>query len=135
MAQNVVVVGTQWGDEGKGKIVDWLTESVDGVVRFQGGHNAGHTLVIGGRKTILRLIFARQTMAWPYTAPPGIPAERVAVLRAAFMATMRDPEFLADASRAKLEINPVSGQDIEQLVHEIYRTPAQLAQKVAGMLK
>jgi adenylosuccinate synthase len=56
MAQNVVVVGTQWGDEGKGKIVDWLTEEVDGVVRFQGGHNAGHTLVIGGRKTILRLI-------------------------------------------------------------------------------
>jgi adenylosuccinate synthase len=56
MAQNVVVVGTQWGDEGKGKIVDWLTEDVDGVVRFQGGHNAGHTLVIAGRKTILRLI-------------------------------------------------------------------------------
>src|SRR5512137_1401620 len=56
MAQNVVVVGTQWGDEGKGKIVDWLTEEVEGVVRFQGGHNAGHTLVIGGRKTILRLI-------------------------------------------------------------------------------
>ncbi|MCK7491037.1 MAG: adenylosuccinate synthetase [Comamonadaceae bacterium] len=48
MAQNVVVVGTQWGDEGKGKIVDWLTEQVDGVVRFQGGHNAGHTLVIDG---------------------------------------------------------------------------------------
>jgi adenylosuccinate synthase len=56
MAKNVDVVGTQWGDEGKGKIVDWLTEDVDGVVRFQGGHNAGHTLVIGGRKTILRLI-------------------------------------------------------------------------------
>ena len=56
MAKNVVVVGTQWGDEGKGKIVDWLTEQADGVVRFQGGHNAGHTLVIGGKKTILRLI-------------------------------------------------------------------------------
>jgi len=56
MADNVVVVGTQWGDEGKGKIVDWLTEDVHGVVRFQGGHNAGHTLVIGGKKTILRLI-------------------------------------------------------------------------------
>jgi adenylosuccinate synthase len=56
MANNIVVVGTQWGDEGKGKIVDWLTEDVDGVVRFQGGHNAGHTLVINGVKTILRLI-------------------------------------------------------------------------------
>lgn len=56
MAKNVVVVGTQWGDEGKGKMVDWLTENVDGVVRFQGGHNAGHSLVVNGRKTILRLI-------------------------------------------------------------------------------
>ena len=56
MGRNVVVIGTQWGDEGKGKIVDWLTESAHGVVRFQGGHNAGHTLVIGGKKTVLRLI-------------------------------------------------------------------------------
>ena len=47
MAKNVVVVGTQWGDEGKGKIVDWLTDQAGGVVRFQGGHNAGHTLVVG----------------------------------------------------------------------------------------
>ncbi|WP_334135382.1 adenylosuccinate synthase [Tepidimonas sp.] len=54
--RNVVVVGTQWGDEGKGKLVDWLTETADGVVRFQGGHNAGHTLVIGGVKTALHLI-------------------------------------------------------------------------------
>lgn len=56
MAKNVVVVGTQWGDEGKGKIVDWLTNQCKGVVRFQGGHNAGHTLVVNGKKTILRLI-------------------------------------------------------------------------------
>ncbi|MFY9346716.1 MAG: adenylosuccinate synthase [Orrella sp.] len=56
MSKNVVVIGTQWGDEGKGKIVDWLAESAYGVVRFQGGHNAGHTLWIKGQKTILRLI-------------------------------------------------------------------------------
>jgi adenylosuccinate synthase len=56
MAKNVVVIGTQWGDEGKGKIVDWLTEQANGVVRFQGGHNAGHTLVVNGKKTILRSI-------------------------------------------------------------------------------
>jgi len=54
--KNVVVIGTQWGDEGKGKIVDWLTDHAQGVVRFQGGHNAGHTLVIGGQKTALQLI-------------------------------------------------------------------------------
>jgi adenylosuccinate synthase len=56
MAKNVVVIGTQWGDEGKGKIVDWLTDQAQGVVRFQGGHNAGHTLVIGDKKTVLHLI-------------------------------------------------------------------------------
>lgn len=56
MAKNVVIVGTQWGDEGKGKIVDLLTESAKAVVRYQGGHNAGHTLKIKGEKTILRLV-------------------------------------------------------------------------------
>ena len=56
VAKNVVVIGTQWGDEGKGKIVDWLTDHAAGVVRFQGGHNAGHTLVIKGQKTALQLI-------------------------------------------------------------------------------
>jgi adenylosuccinate synthase len=56
MSKNVVVLGTQWGDEGKGKIVDLLTEQASAVVRFQGGHNAGHTLVIGGEKTVLHVI-------------------------------------------------------------------------------
>ncbi|MDF2180409.1 adenylosuccinate synthase [Aliiglaciecola sp. CAU 1673] len=56
MAKNVVVLGTQWGDEGKGKVVDLLTDKAQYVVRYQGGHNAGHTLVIGGEKTVLHLI-------------------------------------------------------------------------------
>ena len=56
MGKNVVILGTQWGDEGKGKIVDLLTEKVACVARFQGGHNAGHTLVIDGQKTVLHLI-------------------------------------------------------------------------------
>ena len=56
MAKNVVIIGTQWGDEGKGKIVDLVTDKVTSVVRFQGGHNAGHTLVINGNKTVLHLI-------------------------------------------------------------------------------
>ena len=68
MGKNVVVIGTQWGDEGKGKIVDWLTEQAAGVVRFQGGHNAGHTLVIGGT----------QDRAAPDSV--GHPAPQVAVL-------------------------------------------------------
>src|SRR5690349_22939742 len=56
MGQSVVILGAQWGDEGKGKIVDLLTQDIGAVVRFQGGHNAGHTLVINGRKTVLHLI-------------------------------------------------------------------------------
>jgi len=56
MAKNVVVVGAQWGDEGKGKVVDWLTDHAQGVVRYHGGHNAGHTLVIGSKKTVLHLV-------------------------------------------------------------------------------
>jgi adenylosuccinate synthase len=56
MAKNLVVIGLQWGDEGKGKVVDLLTDKVQAVARFQGGHNAGHTLVIGGKKTVLSLI-------------------------------------------------------------------------------
>lgn len=68
MGKNVVVIGTQWGDEGKGKVVDLLTDNVGAVVRFQGGHNAGHTLVINGAKTILHLI------------PSGVLREGVACL-------------------------------------------------------
>ncbi|MBI2779391.1 MAG: adenylosuccinate synthase [Gammaproteobacteria bacterium] len=68
MGKNVVVIGTQWGDEGKGKIVDLLTDRVGAVVRFQGGHNAGHTLVIDGDKTVLHLI------------PSGILRENVSCL-------------------------------------------------------
>ena len=56
MGKNVIVIGTQWGDEGKGKVVDLLTDNADAVVRFQGGHNAGHTLVIDGQTTVLHLI-------------------------------------------------------------------------------
>ncbi|HKZ75000.1 MAG TPA: adenylosuccinate synthetase, partial [Steroidobacteraceae bacterium] len=56
MGRFVIVIGTQWGDEGKGKLVDLLTDRAAAVARFQGGHNAGHTLVIGGRKTVLSLI-------------------------------------------------------------------------------
>ena len=56
MGKNVVVIGTQWGDEGKGKIVDWLTDHAQGVVRFQGGHNAGHTLVVGEQVYKLNLV-------------------------------------------------------------------------------
>jgi tripartite-type tricarboxylate transporter receptor subunit TctC len=86
-------------------------------------------------RQVLELAFTQQVMAWPIVAPPDMPPDRVEVLRKAFMATEQDKEFLADAEKAQLEINPVSGEDIQKLVQEVYQTPVTLAQKVADMLK
>ena len=71
----------------------------------------------------LKLIFARQTMARPYVAPPGIPAERAGALRKAFDETMKDPEFVAEAQKTDLEVHPVSGAEIDKLLAELYATP------------
>ena len=102
MGKNVVVIGTQWGDEGKGKIVDWLTESAQGVVRFHGGHNDGHTLVTGGRKTVLRLI------------PSGVLHEGVPILigngvvlsPSALLQEIRELEAAGVRVRTRLRISP-----------------------------
>ena len=69
---------------------------------------------------VLRLIFSQNTFGRPYVMPPGVPADRVAAMRAAFMATTKDPAFLAEAAKAKVEINPVSGEEVEKLVKELY---------------
>jgi tripartite-type tricarboxylate transporter receptor subunit TctC len=86
-------------------------------------------------RAILRLIFARLVMAWPFLAPPGTPGERVEVLRKAFMETMRDKDFLADAGKAGLEITPVNGEDIQKLVQEVYATPAPIVRRAAELLQ
>jgi tripartite-type tricarboxylate transporter receptor subunit TctC len=86
------------------------------------------------QKQILRLIFARQVMGRPYLAPPGIPADRAAALRQAFMDTMTDKDFLADAEKAQLEITPVDGATIQKLVAEVYQTPPEVAKKAAELL-
>jgi tripartite-type tricarboxylate transporter receptor subunit TctC len=75
------------------------------------------------QRTALKLIVSRQTMARPYVAPPGVPAERLRALRAAFDATMRDPAFQAEAKRQELEVRPVSGVEAEGLIKDIYATP------------
>src|ERR1700681_1876672 len=75
------------------------------------------------QQAALKLILSRQTMARPYVAPPGLPPERLAALRAAFDATMTDPDFLADAQRQDLEVRPVSGPQADALINEIYATP------------
>ena len=83
---------------------------------------------------ILTMIFARQTMGRPFVAPPNTDPRRAALLRKAFMDTMKDPDFLAEAKKIKLEINPVSGEKIEALVKKIYATPSDIAKKAAALL-
>jgi tripartite-type tricarboxylate transporter receptor subunit TctC len=87
------------------------------------------------QRQMLRMIFARQVMGRPFVAPPGVPPERVAALRKAFMDTMADKDFLADCAKAKLEIAPVSGDKVEALVKEVYATPAEVARQAAAALK
>jgi tripartite-type tricarboxylate transporter receptor subunit TctC len=85
-------------------------------------------------RQILTLIFARQVMGRPFLAPPGIPTDRADALRQAFMATMTDSAFLADAERAQLEVNPVAGEELQKLLAEIYRTPPKVAEKATQLL-
>jgi tripartite-type tricarboxylate transporter receptor subunit TctC len=86
------------------------------------------------QRQILKLIFARQVMGRPYLAPPSVPSDRAEALRKAFMDTMSDPAFKAEADKAQLEITPVSGPEIEKLVKEAYQTPPQVAAKAAQVL-
>src|SRR5580658_368595 len=87
------------------------------------------------QRQMLRLIFARQVMGRPFVAPPGIPADRLAALRKAFMQTLGDKDFLADAAKEQLEVDAVPGEEVETLVKEIYATPADVAKQAAAALK
>ena len=83
------------------------------------------------QRQILNFVLASQIMARPFTAPPGIPAERKAILRAAFDETMKDPAFLADAARIQLDVDPVSGADVDALIASFYATPKDVVAKAA----
>jgi len=104
------------------------------VARGKRGVSAQIDLHRGSKPTQLRLIFARQVMGRPYLAPPGVPKDRADALRKAFADTMKDPEFLADAEKAQLEITPVDGATIQKLVAEVYQTPPEVAKKAAELL-
>ena len=88
----------------------------------------------GEEKQIFKLVFARQPMGRPFLAPPGIPSDRAAALRKAFMETMQDTAFLTEVGKMKLEINPVAGHAVQQIVREIYQTPKSIADRVADMV-
>jgi tripartite-type tricarboxylate transporter receptor subunit TctC len=87
------------------------------------------------QQAILRLIIARQTMARPYVAPPGVPAERLMALRNAFEATMKDPEFLADAKRQDLDVRPVTGAEADELIKQVYSTSPDIVKLAAKFMK
>jgi tripartite-type tricarboxylate transporter receptor subunit TctC len=87
------------------------------------------------QRTALALIVSRQTMARPYVVPPGVPAERVRALRAAFDATLQDPAFLADAKKQDLEVRPVSGLEADALVKQIYATPPAIVKLAIDYMK
>ena len=86
-------------------------------------------------RRILQLMLARLAVGRPYIAPPGIPADRVAALRRAFDATMKDPAFLAEARRARLEVSPLTGEEAKALIEEIYATPRPLVEKARAMMR
>jgi tripartite-type tricarboxylate transporter receptor subunit TctC len=86
------------------------------------------------QKTMLKLVFVRQVMGRPYLAPPGVPKDRADALRKAFMDTMHDKDFLAAATKSQLEINPVSGEELQNLVAEAYAVKPEIAARVAAAL-
>ncbi len=86
------------------------------------------------KRQILKLVLSRQSMARPFAAPPGLPEDRKQALRNAFDATMADAEFLAETRQRGLEVNPVSGADIDKLVDELYRTPPAIVAEVRKMI-
>ena len=85
-------------------------------------------------RKVLELVFARQAWGRPFVGPPGVPADRAKALKAAFMATMKDPKFLADAKKQDLEVAPISGDEIEKIVAQVYKAPKEIviAAKEAG---
>jgi tripartite-type tricarboxylate transporter receptor subunit TctC len=86
------------------------------------------------QRQILKLVLSRQSMARPFTAPPGLPEDRKRALRDAFDRTMADAEFLAEAKQRGLEVNPVSGAEIDQLVSELYQTPADVIAETRAII-
>src|SRR5262249_37535344 len=85
-------------------------------------------------RQIFKLVFARQPMGRPFLAPPGILADRMPAVGRPLMDTMKDPGFLAEAGKMQLEINPVSGDAVQEIMREVYRTPKAIATAVADMV-
>jgi ABC-type phosphate/phosphonate transport system substrate-binding protein len=96
-------------------------------------------LVIDRAKTddqrqLLKVVFSRQEFAWPFAAPPDLPQDRRQALLTAFDATLKDPEFLEDAKKLQIDINPISGAAVEKLIGDLYQTPDAITAKVRAIV-
>jgi hypothetical protein len=96
---------------------------------------AGDLAKTQDQKQMINLLAARQVMGRPFYAPPDLPADRADILRKAFLATLNDPEFLAEAEKLKLEVTPVSGERVQNIVREIYATPSAVVERAAEFVK
>ncbi|MDB5569971.1 MAG: efflux transporter protein [Hyphomicrobiales bacterium] len=131
-------------DSVNGKKPDWLPSGRVKVI-FQGGVAPSHELpgapfILDLAKTeeqkqAIKFLYAGQGVGRPFVAPPNLPPERLKMLRGAFNATMKDPEFLADAKRQKLDVDPKTGEELEALIQQIYATPKDIVQKVGELIK
>ena len=93
------------------------------------------SLLSGEKRRIAELIVTQQVFGRPFLAPPGAPPDRVALLRAAFMATMKDKEFLADAEKIRIQITPLSGEAVQARVRELYAAPRELVEQARQAIK
>jgi tripartite-type tricarboxylate transporter receptor subunit TctC len=131
-------------DSVKNRKKEWLTSKKINIL-FQGGEAPNPELkdvpfVLDLAKTpehkqALQYLYAGQGIGRPFVAPPGMPAERLRMLRDAFNATMKDPDFLAEAKRFNLDVEPESGEHLDELIKQIYATPEGVIEKVAGLIK
>jgi tripartite-type tricarboxylate transporter receptor subunit TctC len=128
---NIAVGHADWLRDHKVNVLIQLsTEKRDDIAAPLVTDLAGNT----ADRQVMALFFARNVLGYPFAAPPGIPADRLAALRDAFDATMRDPEFLAEAAKEKLEIHPTSGLALAKLLQEIYATPQPVIERAKALI-
>ena len=130
---SVIATKKEWLDSGRIKV--FLQLSLNRNPDLPGVPNIMELAKSEEDRQIFRLVFGRETLGYPFLAPPDIPADRAAALREAFMDTMADPAFLDEAGRSRLTINPVTGDQIQALVAELYATPRPVIERTRAMLR
>jgi tripartite-type tricarboxylate transporter receptor subunit TctC len=132
---SLIATNQRWLDEGKVKILIQLSRAPHPDLTAMGVPWIMDLAKTEEDRQLFRMIFARGAVGRPFIAPPNLPADRAAALRQAFEDTMRDPEFLADAHQARLEIVPMTGEEAQQLIAEVYATPRPIVDRARAMLR